>query len=255
MQIVARNKVTTLRPLTQQMYDYFHRVGGETALSTFQTHTVWWRSYFGQIGLSGKPTGDPISLDLWDDPGADISDKKAYFGFVYSLQEELKRAKTSRAVGQQLVARGWWPPVIQQRDPFTVPDYFYWWQAENAFRRGFMALYEQSFLDKLKYEINDKFVANSSVKRLTAAGMKQLADDYERDPFLANYFFEVGEELERKNYSRFTNVAAGSRGKPSLKAIYQDMTAERHRAYQQFSPYFQPLRWVPGGGLVGVEPE
>jgi hypothetical protein len=258
MQSIGRNKITSLRPLTQQLIDYFHSNGGQVAVDQFQSDTVWWRNYFGHVDNDphsptyGQALNMPIPFDLWEDPGADISDKYAYRGWVESLAHELDRARKSRSIGQQLVQKGSWPPITA-KDPFAIPDYFFWWQAENAFRRGFMALYEQSFLDAFKKSFKEAVVNSGNM--LTAASMQQLADDYERDPFIANYLEEVGDELEQKNLGRFNKIPTGPNGNPSLRAIYDNMVKERQRAYQQFSPYFQPLRWVPGGGLVGIELE
>lgn len=237
MPSVGRNKVHSLQPLNQRQVDYFMAEGLKTARDFYTYNRAWWLQYFATP--TSKTTSPPV--DAWEDPGYDISNKFRYFQFVYALREELTRARTSRQTSQNLLQRGAFPPVPAKGDPYAIPDYFGWWQAENAFRRGYMEAYEDAFVQNFKTDLKNRFRSDGNI--LTRSTMERFSETYDEDPIISAYFKEM--------------IASLDKGQPwplnSLKATYNDILQRREKAYQQFSPYFQPLRWLPGAGLVGIE--
>lgn len=237
MPTVGRLPIQSLRPLTARQIAYLDHIGALQSNAVFIHDRVWWYRYFAQAN-GAKP--DVVN---WDDPGFDVSNKHAYTQAVQQIQTLMLGAKTNRGVQQKMVQDGLYPPELG-RDPYAIPAYFGWWQAENAFRRGFMSAYEDRFLHTFKESLKNVYHGDGNI--LTESGMEGLADEYHGDPFIRLYLSEMA-----------SDIAQPGKGLPfsSLKAIYLDLLAKREQAYQQFSPYFQALRWAPGGGLVGINPE
>lgn len=235
------------RVLSNEQIRYFHALGGRDAMDRYSKDTVWWYHYFGQVDNDpqsktyGQPLDQPIPLDLWDDPGADVSNKLAYVKIGTQLMYLLGGARTNRAVQRKLYADGLYPPNLG-KDPYEIPAYFGWWQSENAFRRGFMAHYEDAFMGTFKSRLKELHRRDGGV--LTQSGMEELAEEYNRDPYLNEYFSALAENIEQGKPAPFN----------SLKAFWDDLNAKRDLAYEQFSPYYRALRWA-SGGLVGIEPE
>lgn len=225
---VPRTPITSLRPLTNQQIEYFKKLGERAADDRYIGHNVWWYLYFD------------VDMDDWDKPGLDISHKKVYVEEVNTLNTLLNGARTNRAVARKMVSQGIFPPNPGS-DPFVVPAYFSWWQAENAFRRGFMGYYENRSIDAFRDTLKETFHNDGNI--LTQSGMENLSSMYTNDPFIDLYFKQMAEDLEQNKPEPFS----------SLKALYQDLLRRREHAYRQFSPFFMPLRWAPGAGLVGME--
>lgn len=231
---VPRTPIKALRPLTNQQIDYFKTLGQRDAADRYTTRAVWWHQYFSQ------PDGTPIPINDWDVPGLDVSNKRAYFEQVDTLNALLNGARTNRAVARKMVSQGIYPPNPGS-DPFVVPPYFSWWQSENAFRRGYMEYHEDRSLDLFKTTLKEIFHDDGNI--LTQDGMEKLSNTYTDDPYIALYFTMLAEDLEQGKPEPFD----------SLKALYNDLLRRREHAYRQFSPYFVPLRWAPGAGLVGID--
>lgn len=231
---VPRTPITSLRPLTQQQIDYLRRFGAVTAMNYYMADTVWWYKYFAQPDDSSIPFND------WDQPGLDVSNKRAFLLAAESLNQLLAGARTNRQLARKLVSDGLYPPD-QGANPYALPPYFIWWQTENAFRRGFMEKYEEAYLDVFKERLRTVFHNDGNI--LTQSSMEELAEEYKRDPFIELYFTALAQDIEQNKPPTFSG----------LKALYQDMLRRRAYGYQQFSPYFVALRWAPGAGLVGLE--
>ena len=215
---------------------YLLKLGHNAGEEARRDRTVWWRRYFAQTGLQNRL----IPQDAWEDPGYDISNPLAYKEAVAELQKDLLEAKVYRGKWQQLMQDGLFPPNLDLKHPYLLPQYFEWWQAENIYRRGFMKAYEDYYIEVFKDELKKKFSASGNV--LTIKAMEDLAS--RDDPYMTRYFRELIEAQKEGKTQPFN----------SLKDLYTDLLAKREYAYQQFSPYFHPLRWV-GGGLTSIEPE
>lgn len=234
MPSVGRNKVHSLHPLNARQIDFFSRLG-ELAAQTHNRRTqVWWMGYFE------TPSGKPLTSDAWEDPGYDISNKFRFLKSVEDLKRELDKARTNRSVQQALMKQGFFPPNVG-KDPYAIPEYFTWWQSENAFRRGYVMAYETTFLHDFKELLKNRFRNDGNI--LTSGTMKHIALMYAEDPSISIYFKDMHDAVDKGQPWPFS----------SLRATYDDMLRKREKAYQQFDPHFQPLRWLPGAGLVGIE--
>lgn len=237
MPSIGRNKIHSLSPLTSKQLAYLAMLGERAANNFYNDNEAWWLEYFSPVGGTGK-----LPFDAWEDPGYDISNKRRYFNVVDELASLLQGAKTNRRYWQDLMQAGGFPPN-PPKDPYTLPAYFTWWQAENAFRRGFVSSYEARYFDEFKEQLKNRFRSDGNI--LTRTTMDALSSKYNKDPFIALYFLEMIQNVDSGKPSPFS----------SLKAMYNDLLQRREKAYEQFSPYFQPLRWAPGAGLVGIEEE
>jgi hypothetical protein len=237
MSSIGRRPVQFLHPLNQKQIFYFTHLGAREAIHRFRDNEVWWLRYFA---VPVKQT--PPLLDAYEDPGYDISYTYVYDRFRDEIALTLKSASQSRDVLQSMQANGTLPPILN-KNPYTLPDYFEWWQAENAFRRGFMAEYELRTLAEIKESLKTRF--RGAGNKLTTSVMNALVEVNEEDPYVARYFKDLAEGFAQNRPFPFGD----------LKALHTDLIKKRELAYQQFSPYFQPLRWAPGAGLVGIEAE
>lgn len=236
MASVGRTQITSLHPLTAKQVDYFKNLGQQAALRRFSDNKVWWLHYFGVAGTDDEP----LPSEAYEDPGYDVSNRMLFRKDIEHLQSYLNEARTNRNTWNRLMQAGAFPPN-PGKDPYVFPAYFGYWQAENAFRRGFMEQYEERYLDDFKDALKNEFSSAGNI--LTRSTMEGFASRYEDDPYLARYFSELAEAVEQGKPTPFT----------SLKALYQDLLKKREYAYRQFSPYFIPLRWAPGAGLVGID--
>ena len=234
MASVSRNKVHSLQPLNAKQIDFFSRFGEAAANRHYQQKQVWWMGYFG------TPSDGELPTDAWEDPGYDVSNKLRFLKAVKELKHELDKARTNRSVQQALVQTGFFPPN-PGKDVYAIPEYFTWWQSENAFRRAYVMSYETAFLHDFKAELKRRFRNDGNI--VTRGTMVALSEQYEDDPLISRYFSEMRDMLDKQQPWPHT----------SLRAMYDDLLRKRERAYQQFDPHFQPLRWVPGAGLVGIE--
>lgn len=232
---VPRTPVNTLLPLNQRQLDYLMYIGETAAAAVSKRTIVWWKQYFADVN------DGPLPDDAWEDPGFDVSNKVAYVRFLEKLQSDLRLARSSVTAQRSLQAQKLFPPM-PEKDPFTLPAYFGWWQSENAFRRGFVKFYDTHFLRTLKDEVKSEFRDNGNI--FTIDTMRELAKEYDQDPFVAKFYTELADATEQ-----------GQTPYTSLKACWDDMIKRRAVAYEQFSPYFTPLRWVRGAGLVGIDQE
>jgi hypothetical protein len=235
MSSIGRRPVQFLHPLNQKQIDYFRQRGASEGLYRFRDNEVWWLRYFAVPVTMRTPP-----LDAYEDPGYDVSNTYAYDRFRDEIALTLKSASQSRSVLQSMQENGTLPPTLN-KNPYVLPDYFEWWQAENAFRRGFMAEYELRTLAEIKESLKTRF--RGAGNKLTTSVMNALVKVNEEDPYVARYFKDLAEGFAQKRPFPFGD----------LKALLTDLIKKRELAYQQFSPYFYPLRWAPGAGLVGIE--
>lgn len=227
---ISRRKVPQyLSPLKSKVQAWLEQCGEQVARSgNTRRNAAWWLGYFA------------LPVDEWTNPYASLENPVPWNAFVAELAEALAAARNDKQLWAQLVAEGR-TPVDPARDPYALPEYFGWWQAENAFRRGYIAQLEgpqqTTLRDTLKNEITRRG------NKVTAQAMTAVASSFENDPAIAHFFEQYGGELEAGTAKQFGKLT-------DLLTIVWDY---RERAYQQFSPYFYPERAQHGGaGFLGI---
>ncbi len=222
-----RTPITSLSPLTQKQIDYLTEQGRSAGGLRGGGYRAWWMVYF--------QTEDE---NAFNDPGADVSNPHRFRVFADSLRNDLQAARTNKKLWNELISEGRLPPDPTRGRPYELPEYFSWWQAENAFRRGYMEATEAEARDEIVALLKREARGGA----VTPEGFRAVADVFEKDVVVATFFNELADGLEdgtAKNYS-------------SVKDLLQDLRAIRGPAYQQFDPRFRHLRWAPGAGLVGL---
>jgi hypothetical protein len=249
-----RESVRTLRPLTDQQAKWLTSRGAAAAEAR-PPRVVWWATYFG------------LDPDAWTDPYALVTESPVWQAFVTRIQAALLAAREDREVWAQLLQSGELPPdaykagigeqwdrdkiskrvapkrSVYREDPLVLPEYFGWWQAENAFRRGYIEQLEAHAKDHLR-EIAKSQITRAGGK-VTARAMYDVAGAYPGDPALAHFFQEYSKELGAGTAAQFKN----------LSAMLDVAWAYREKAYLQFSPFHYPKGAGGrggGGGFLGV---
>jgi len=246
---MKRTPVTRLDPLTPEQVRYLIAQGAQQAAGVSrdadeENHRVWWLSYY----KATRP-------DSYLDPGFDLSGDSKFGDFKSSLETQLAAAKKDAKYFKQLANEGRLPPPDPRPATYSgrfrptashrvlvsalyeLPEYMQWWQAENAFRRGYKHEMDESTESNLLDAVREEVKENGG---LTVKGMREIAQNFQGDPVIHEFFSNLANEFEE-------DIA------PSFGSVSQLMTAvwtAREHSYQQFDPNFKALRWV-GGGLAG----
>jgi hypothetical protein len=181
-----------------------------------------------------------LLLSDWENPYADVSRSHAYLEFREQLASNLAAAHTDRALWRQMMTGHMFPPN-PGRDPYTMPDYFGWWQAENAFRRGFQAEADRRARDALRSDLREA-IREHPQHELTDDNLTEIAERFKADPALAEVLIKLATEFAQDTAPPFQNITE------LIDAVW----AKREKAYIQFSPRYYPLRSVGGGGFFGL---
>jgi hypothetical protein len=227
-----RQRVTSLSPLTKKQADYLYTLGENDGETVYRRSTPWWVVYF-------NTTESEIN-----NPYFDVATSKAYFvQFRQRLVAELQAASTNRTSWKTMMQAGRFPPDPPKRDPYGLPEYFGWWQAENAFRRGFKDAWDR----QLREQLNEAF--GDAVRRgggmLSAEDARDLGDS--GGEAIDQFFTALGDGIEASVASGSPPPFGGSR-KKTLDALQHALDASA----PQFSPFFYPVRSVGGAGFTGV---
>jgi hypothetical protein len=246
---MKRTPVTRLDPLTQEQIQYLFRQGaryGDALIDVDDdsSHEVWWMSYFADA-----------RADSYLDQGFDLSGGNKFIEFRDDLAAQLKAAKNDPKIFKKLAGEGQLPPPDPRPSAYSgrhrptashrvlvsalyePPEYMQWWQAENAFRRGYQEVFEEHTKHDLLDLVRDEVRENDG---MTVKAMRAIAERFEDDPVVYEFFTNLASEFEE-------DIA------PSFNSVSQLMTivdTARAHSYQQFDPRFKALRWV-GGGLAG----
>lgn len=227
---IQRRKVPNLSPLKPKVQAWLTQWGEEFGGGgAVRRGEAWWTRYFA------------LPIEEWTNPYATLENPVPWNTFVADLAEGLAAARTDKQLWAELVQQGKTPVDPVRNDPYAMPEYFGWWQAENAFRRGFIAAADgdtQSGLrDTLKTEITRRG------NKVTAQAMAAVASSFEGDPAISHFFEQYGGELENGTATQFSK----------LTDLLDTAWAYREKAYQQFSPHYYPERAQHGGaGFLGV---
>jgi hypothetical protein len=226
-----RTKVVNLAPLTKKQADWLFKQGIAFA-SKKPKHLddPFFVPYFG------------LKEDAYENPYADVSNPVAWIAFKTALEHNLKLASRDRSVWLDLYRDGGLPPDPVPSRPYDLPPYFDWWQAENAFRRGYVARFEEALTNGLKSDI--KYYVNRDGGVITEDAARSIAKNYEEDLVVAAFFNELADEL---------NADPDTSKYPTLRDLIAAMQQRRAVAYQQFSPEYMPLISRGGGGFFGLK--
>jgi hypothetical protein len=227
-----RQRVLSLSPLTQKQADYLYRLGDDAGNTVYRRSTPWWVVYF-----------NTVESEI-NNPYFDTATSRAYF--VQARQRlvvDLDDARTDRQKWKQMTQLGTFPPDPPKNDPYGLPAYFGWWQAENAFRRGFKDAWDRQLREQLNEAFGD--AVRRSGGMLSADDARSLGDS--GGEALAQFFTALGDAIEAAVASGSAPPFGGSR-KKTLDALQRALDDSS----PQFSPFFYPVRSVGGGGFMGI---
>lgn len=216
---MKRVPVKSLHPLTQKQQNWLWNQGSK---QSGVSSVPWWVTYFD---ASAKEYENAYA----------VVKSVAFNRFVSALKTDMRSARTDRALWRKMTENEEFPPDLPRNDPYALPEYLSWWQAENAFRRGYMDASEDSFYEHLRDRIREAARAHRGV--VTSEAWGEVAEEFAVDPiahaFLLRFVDDPPESLHTKK-------------------LAEDLRARRDLAYQQFSPYYEPLRSVTGSGFFGL---
>lgn len=240
MSINKRQPMTSLRPLTQAQADFLIAAGYVSAIGKgdkyYKAHKyrVWWSLYFHEKDQTDPAYQTFRDLDAYTNAYATLGNPQHYTDYLFNLQGRMRLAYEDREVWKQMKLNSEFPPDPDPRDPYKLPAYFGWVQAEVAFRRGYMRGVEEIVTNALKKTLKE-------ADDFTPEVFEELAKCFYKDPIMRDYFMKLAEVYG----------GANAPSEVSLKAMFDDIMRKRERAYQQFSPYFYPHRSVQGSGFSG----
>ena len=244
--VEKRTRVKSLAPLNSRQIKWLSEQGADQ--SGGRQLDAWWANYFG------------IPLSEWTNPYAVFSHPTAWENaaawqlFKATVAERLAEAKQDPQVWAQMVNDGLLPPEARRAgvlysggkrggqratasrwtappaDPYELPEYFGWWQAENAFRRGYVAKATENDQDRLTDRVRSAVRARGG--NMTANVAQSLASDYRgRNPALEHFFEAYAEELQQGTAKQFAKVSD----------LVKAALAYEEQAYLQFNPWYMPL--------------
>jgi hypothetical protein len=250
-----RAKVTSLRPLNSGQVAWLTEQGESAASSGAPPGEAWWIRYFG------------LPASEWSNPLANavFYSASVWRAFREEIAARLAAARADKQVWAEMVNAGQLPPearraailysggrtkrggysqkttasthAVPAGDPYALPEYFDWWQAENAFRRGYMKDADSNTNGTLSQTVRNRVKQAGRFTQNVALELSRT-----QDPAFAHFFTEYAAELGAGTAVQFATVS--------------DLTAAamayREAAYQQFSPYYQPLLPGGGGGFFGL---
>jgi len=199
-------------PLKKRSIAYLKKEGARLAEQLYEKGKVWWLVYFTQAN------GFPLPLLAEHREGVRRR-PELFLRFIASEPHELWRYP-------QRVGEPWWMsrPI----------DYQPMWQAETAFRMGFMNAYEQFFVDDFAGSLREHLARNNS--EVDQQLVDDLSREFENDPGLVHalrpmlHFYKAGHYLLE--------------GRNSLRALYMDLMYMRQRSTNEaFSPFLRPMSW------------
>lgn len=240
MSINKRAPMTSLRPLSQAAQDFLFSAGFANAVEEGAGHykaykyRVWWSSYFTEADPNEPGYTMSRDPDAYTNPYVTLGDPHVYVQYTLALQRQMTHAQANREAWKKMKFNNEFPPDPDPRDPYKLPAYFGWVQAEVAFRRGYMRGVEEIVANALKKALKE-------ADDFTPEVFEQLAVNFKNDPVMRDYFNKLAEIYG----------GANAPSEVSLKALFDDIMRKRERAYQQFSPYFYPHRSVQGAGFSG----
>lgn len=258
---VPREKAGNLRPLKSRQIEWLTKQGYDAGHAFARQHHAWWMSYFN------------LPAAAWTDPYV-VTDARAMPGtawakFRHKVTEDLERSRTDKEYWASLIASGDLPPENRQNyvhikhsskrggsqhatmsryagqhgDPYALPEYFDWWQAEYAFRRGYKEAIDvaggYSIEQNLREVLKDQ-IQRGGGQAITANKMQGVAQVYRNDPALQHFFTEYANELHNGTAKQFAKLS-------DLIAV---AVRYRDRAYEVFSPEVLPARG--GGSFFGL---
>ena len=240
MSINKRTPMTSLRPLSQAAQDFLFSAGFANAVGAgagyykAYKYRVWWSSYFTEADPDEPGYTKSRDLDAYTNPYTTLGEPHVYVQYTLALQRQMSQAQVSLEAWKKMKLDKEFPPDPDPRDPYKLPAYFGWVQAEVAFRRGYMLGVEEIVANALKRALkeSDDFAPETLV---------ELAGHFRNDPIVRDYFTALAEIYSSEKMPE--NV--------STRALFDDIMRKRERAYQQFSPYFYPHRSVHGAGFSG----
>ena len=214
-----RAPVKSLHPLTDKQQEWLWNQGSK---QSSPDRAPWWVNYFS------------VDKDAYSNPYAVV---KPVFFNVWSreLQRQMNKARGDRALWREMAENNEFPPDLDRSNPYKLPEYFSWWQAENAFRRGYSEAADDSFYSLIKDDIREAAQRHRGV--VTSTAWAEIAEAFEgRDSVAFDFFMRLQDDPPESL---------------SLKKLTGDLAKQRDLAYQQFSPHYQPLRSVTGAGFFG----
>lgn len=260
-----RTRVTSLAPLNSRQVKWLTSRGEAGGSVAARSKQAWWANYFG------------IGLSEWTNPYAVFSHPTAWENstiwqnFKASVQENLDEAKADKEVWAQYLNEGLLPPEARHAgviysggqtkrggysqkatayrwsappaDPWALPEYFQWWQAENAYRRGYVAAATANTQDQLGSAVRNAVRARGG--NMTANVARAVASDYRnQDPALEHFFEAYADELDQGTAKQFAKVS------DLVKAALE----YQEQAYLQFNPWYMPLLGAQASifGLKGL---
>jgi hypothetical protein len=258
---IPREKAGNLRPLKSKQIAWLTEQGRKVGEAAQHQHRAWWISYFN------------LPAAAWTDPYA-MTDARAMPGtawakFRHKVTEDLEQCRADKEYWASLIASGDLPPENRQNymhithsskhggsqharisryahqhgDPYALPEYFDWWQAEYAFRRGYRDTFEgdgdNSIEESLRATLKDQ-IQRGGGQAITANKMQGVAQVYRNDPALQHFFTEYANELHNGTAKQFAK----------LSDLIVVAVRYRDSAYEVFSPEVLPARG--GGSFFGL---
>ena len=215
-----RAPVKSLHPLTDKQQEWLWNQGSS---ESSPDRAPWWVAYFDAGEEDYKNPYAVVKPVIFD-------------RFVRRRKSDMEEAKRDRQQWRVMSERGLFPPDLPRNDPYRLPEYLSWWQAENAFRRGYSEAADDSFYSLIKDDIREAAQRHRGV--VTSSAWAEIAEAFEgRDPVAFDFFMRLQDDPPESL---------------SLKKLTGDLAKQRDLAYQQFSPHYQPLRSVTGAGFFGL---
>ena len=216
-----RAPVKSLHPLTDKQQEWLWNQGSRESAPD---RSPWWVSYFN------------IKVSEGENPYATIGRYVVFEHFRNNLKDRMAKARTDHTLWREMAEHNKFPPDLDRSNPYRLPEYFSWWQAENAFRRGYSEAADDSFYSLIKDDIREAAQRHRGV--VTSSAWAEIAEAFEgRDPVAFDFFMRLQDDPPESL---------------SLKKLVGDLAKQRDLAYQQFSPHDMPLRSVTGAGFFGL---
>lgn len=234
--MARREKILNLRPLTDEQVKYLSALGERAGADDFASEptAAWWSFYFDI---------DPREVD-WSSPYASFK-PVAFVKLFTRLQEAMRAAREDHDQIFEMMRAGVWPPgqptvVKKGVDPFRLPEWLDYWQAENAFRRGYQDAWDSHALSTLESELRRTIQRGGG--KFTESKMREIARNWSADPAVAQFFTDFADAY----------AAGTTDGLPrSISTIMAAVRDYRDKVYVQFSPYYFPER-AHGSGFLGL---
>ena len=215
-----RAPVKSLHPLTDKQQEWLWNQGSS---ESGPDRAPWWVPYF------------KVKATEYQNPYAQLGTPVVFGHFVDALRDRMHMARTDRALWRKMAEQNEFPTDLDRSNPYRLPEYLSWWQAENAFRRGYSEAADDSFYSLIKDDIREAAQRHRGV--VTSSAWAEIAEAFEgRDPVAFDFFMRLQDDPPESL---------------SLKKLTGDLAKQRDLAYQQFSPHYQPLRSVTGAGFFG----